>query len=106
MIGWIGHISHHLRSILSAIELTVLCVFVSVVEYFDDQIRETLLYKYWFKLLASLGKCNYLFTRNKMMKQLAFFIISSTPSLRNIAQISNQFFGQLNLLKMFSIFLP
>jgi hypothetical protein len=45
VIGWIGHISHHLGSVLSAIELTVLCVFVSIVGYFDDQIRETLLYK-------------------------------------------------------------
>ena len=45
--GWalIGHVSHHLGSILGAIELTVLCAFICTVGYFDAQIRETLLYK-------------------------------------------------------------
>ena len=37
-------------------------------------------------LLASLRICNYLFTKNKIMKQLAFLIISSSPSLKNTAQ--------------------
>ena len=45
MIGPIGVVSQHLRSFLGAIELTVLCAFVSQVNYFDAQIRETLLYK-------------------------------------------------------------
>ena len=45
MIGWTCVVSHHLRSLLGAIELTVLCAFVCKVEYFDVQIRETLLYK-------------------------------------------------------------
>ena len=45
MIVQIGVVSHHLPSLLSAIKLTVLCVFVCGVEYFDFQIRETLLYK-------------------------------------------------------------
>ena len=35
MIGWIGVVSHHLRSLLGAIKLTVLHVFVCRVEYFD-----------------------------------------------------------------------
>ena len=35
MIGHIGVVSHHLRSHLGAIELTVLRVFVCGVEYFD-----------------------------------------------------------------------
>ena len=35
MIGWIGFVSHHLRSLLDAIKLTVLCVFVCGVEYLD-----------------------------------------------------------------------
>ena len=35
MIGWIGVVSHHLQSLLDAIKLTVLCVFVCEVEYFD-----------------------------------------------------------------------
>ena len=45
MIDWIGVVSHHLRSLLDAIELTVLCASVCRVRYFDAQIRETLLYK-------------------------------------------------------------
>ena len=45
MIGQIGVIPHNLRSLLGAIELIVLCVFVCRVGYFDAQIRETLVYK-------------------------------------------------------------
>ena len=39
-----------------------------------------------FDLLASLKKCNQSFTRNKNTKQHAFLIISSSSSLKNIAQ--------------------
>ena len=35
MIGQIGVVSHHLRSLSGAIKLIVLCVFVCRVEYFD-----------------------------------------------------------------------
>ena len=35
MIGRISVVSHHLRSLLSAIKLSVLRVFVCGVEYFD-----------------------------------------------------------------------
>jgi hypothetical protein len=42
--GRIGVVSHHLRSLLGAIELTVLCAFVCIVGYFDAQSSETLLY--------------------------------------------------------------
>ena len=45
MIGRIGDVLHHLRSLLGAIELYVLYAFVCRVGYFDSQIRETLLYK-------------------------------------------------------------
>ena len=45
MIGWIGVVSHHLQSPLGAIELTVLCAFVSRVSYLIARIRETLIYK-------------------------------------------------------------
>ena len=47
VIGWIGHVSHRLGSIFSAIELIILCAFVCRVgiRYFDAQIRKTLLYK-------------------------------------------------------------
>ena len=45
MIGWIGVVSHHLQSLLGAIELTVLCASVHRARYFDAQIKETLLYK-------------------------------------------------------------
>ena len=44
MIGWIGLVSHHLQTFVGASELTFLCAFVCKVEYFDAQIRETLLY--------------------------------------------------------------
>ena len=38
-------VSNHLRSLLGAIKLTFLRVFVCGVEYFDVSLRETLLYK-------------------------------------------------------------
>ena len=42
MIGWIGVVSHHLRSLMGDIKLIVLCARVG---YLDVQIKETLLYK-------------------------------------------------------------
>ena len=45
MIGQIDVVSHHLQSLLGAIELTVLCVFACRVEYFDAQIRKCSMYK-------------------------------------------------------------
>ena len=45
MIGWIGDVSHHLRSLLGAVGLSVLCAFECKVGYIDAQIRETRLYK-------------------------------------------------------------
>ena len=43
MIEWISHVSHHLGSLLSDIELIILCAFVCKVGYFDAQIRETII---------------------------------------------------------------
>jgi ACR3 family arsenite efflux pump ArsB len=43
--GAIGHVSHHLISLLGVIALTFLFVFVRKVGYFAAQTRETLLYK-------------------------------------------------------------
>ena len=40
MFGWIGVVSHHLRSLLDVIALTVLCAFIFKVGYFDAKIRE------------------------------------------------------------------
>ena len=45
MIGRIGTVSHHLRSLLGTIELTILCAFIRKVGYFDGHIRETPLHK-------------------------------------------------------------
>ena len=45
MISQIGVASHHLQSLLGAIELTSLCAFVCKVPYFDAQIREVVVYK-------------------------------------------------------------
>ena len=45
VIDWIGDVSYHLQSLLSAIVLTVSCAFVCIVGYFDAQIREPLLYR-------------------------------------------------------------
>ena len=42
-----------------------------------------------FDLLASLGECSYYFTGNKITKQLAFLIIPSASSMKNIARISS-----------------
>ena len=43
MIGWAFPVSHHLGSILGAIEFTILCASVYKVGYFGARIRETLL---------------------------------------------------------------
>ena len=45
VIGRIGYISHHLGSLLGAIELIVLCAFICKVGYFDAQIKDNPLYK-------------------------------------------------------------
>ena len=45
VIERIGVVSHHLRSLLGAIGLIVLCAFVCRVEYFDARIRESILYE-------------------------------------------------------------
>ena len=54
--GRIGYVSCHLGSLLSAIEFTVLCVFVCKVGYFDAQIKDTLLFKYGIRLTCLLWK--------------------------------------------------
>jgi hypothetical protein len=46
VIDQIGVVSHHLRSLLGVIELTVLFAFICKVAYFDAQINETLVYKH------------------------------------------------------------
>ena len=53
MIGGIGVVSHHLQPLLGAMELIILCAFISKVYYFDAQIRETLLYKQGFLFVYS-----------------------------------------------------
>ena len=45
VIGQIGVVSYHLRSLLGVVKLTILCAFLCKVGYFDAQLRETLLYK-------------------------------------------------------------
>ena len=45
-----------------------------------------------FDLLASLEIVTIYLHGVKIMKQLAFLIISSTPSLKNIAQISSHLY--------------
>ena len=74
--------SRHLQSLLGAIELTVLCAFACKTRYFDAQIKEThstiqvdgIVY-----LPLRENVTNYL-QKNTIMKQLAFLIVSSTPS--------------------------
>ena len=61
MIGRIGHVSHHLGSLLGAIGLTDFWVFMCKVGYFDAQFGRLYYTKTRFDLLASLRKCNYLF---------------------------------------------
>ena len=45
MISRIGLVSQHLQSLLSVIELPILCAFICNVGYFDAQIKEILVYK-------------------------------------------------------------
>ena len=91
--AWISHVSHHLGSLIDVIGLSNSCAFVYIVECFDASIRNT-----------PLGKDYYLFAKSKTTKQLAVLIISSTPSLGNIAQISSHSF--LVLFSLCSIYLP
>ena len=106
-IDWrIGHVSHHLKSFLGAIESTVLCAVVCIAWDFDAQIKETLSYNRGFDSLSILGRCNQLLTWNKSMKQIAFLIISSPPSLQILRKIQATFSGQNNFFSLFSISLP
>ena len=57
-------------------------------------------------LLASLEKCNLPFTWIKTMKQVAFLVISSIPSLKNIAQTSSHFFRAHQLISPIFVYLP
>ena len=58
-------------------------------------------------LLAFLRKCNYLCTKNKIMKQLVVLIISSSPSLKNIAQNFKQVvLAESPYFHRFMVFLP
>lgn len=57
--------------------------------HFHARVRETVLFNKGVDFIASLRKCNLLLEGNNFTIQLAFFTISSTPSLKNIAQISN-----------------
>jgi hypothetical protein len=94
VIEWIIVVSHHLRSLLGAMELIILCEFINKVGYFDAQIRETLLYKQGLLFVYSpLWKnvTTYLHEK-KIMKQLAFLVDFSTSYIKNIAQILNHFF--------------
>ena len=45
MIGRIGVVSHHLRSLLGVNKSIILCAFICRVGYFDAQVRDALLYK-------------------------------------------------------------
>ena len=56
---------------------------------------DSILYLRDLTYLPFANKCNYLFTWNFFMKQLAFLTNFDTPSMENIAQISSHFF-QLN----------
>jgi hypothetical protein len=75
MMGRIGLASCQLGSLLDAIELTVLCEFARIVEYFMFKLGRLYYISRGFDLLASFQKkYNYLLTRNKLTKQLAFLI--------------------------------
>ena len=88
MVGQIGVVSHHVRSLSDVIKLTMLRVFLYA-EY------NILIFRFgrlhctstWFDLLTTLNFCNLLFTVNEITKQLAFLTVSSSPSLKKIAQI-------------------
>jgi hypothetical protein len=55
-----------------------------------------------FDLLASLGERDQLFTRNKIMIQHAFLVVSFTSSLKNIAHFFEPpFMTELTLLFFF-----
>jgi hypothetical protein len=58
VIGRIHVVSHHLRSLLGAIELIVSFAFLCRVGYFDAQIKETYYTSRAFDLLATLRKYN------------------------------------------------
>ena len=103
MIGQTGVVSHHLRSLLVPLSY-LFCVHLYA-KYDVLMLKLRRLYYTTlrrFELLASLEECNQLFTWTKIMKQLAFLIICSTPSLKNSAQISTHSFWLIQLI--FTVF--
>ena len=77
MISQIGVVSHHLQSLLGAIELAILCTFICRVGYFDACIKggftiQIELLTYLLMWGKKLTNCLH------GMKQLAFLINFST----------------------------
>ena len=97
---WIGHVSHHLRSHLDAVEFTILYAFACRVEYLNAQMRQTLQYKPMVRLTCLFEKnYNEPFTRSKITKQLAFLINSSTPSLpKTLHNLQATLSAQINFI--------
>ena len=87
MIGRIGVVSHHLRSLLGAIRFNrFACLCMRGRIFLMFRLGRLYCTSRVFDLLASSKKCNQLFTRNKITKQRAFHIVSFSPSLKNVAQ--------------------
>jgi hypothetical protein len=58
MTGWKGLLLHHLGPFLGAINITILCAFVCIVDRIDAQIGRLYYTSREFDLFASLRKCN------------------------------------------------
>ena len=100
MIIQIGHISHPLRSFLGAIELNILRAFIRMQKMIVLLLKLGRLYctNMEFNLLATLEKCNQLSTRNKIIEQLAnFLIISSIYLYKIFYKFQGSLSSQINL---------
>ena len=103
VIGRISHVSHHLGSLLGAMELHVLYAFVCKVGYFMYKLGRLYRTGRGFDLFTSLGKCNHMFLENKIMKELT----SGTIPLLYLWEILHKFqatlFGRISLFSLFSM---
>ena len=99
-------ISHRLGSLLGAIKLTILYAFIFRVNILMLKSGRLYYTKQGFEILASFKKnvTNHLEGTN-LQNNLHSFIISSTPSLKNIAQnSSHSFLGESAHFRRFPVF--
>jgi hypothetical protein len=86
---------------LGAMNLTVICAFDCRVGYFNPQIRESIVRVEGLTYLPLWQNITNYSAWNKIMKQLAFLIISSTPSWNILHKLQVTLSGGANSFSLF-----